>query len=201
MRGGAGCAQECAATNSLATPFQIQVKPKAPAYSLPARVFAPQGGSIAPGPGAYQADRPDPRTQRAPAYSMGLRTPTPGERPSVAPGPGAYAPKAGKGAPAYSMAFRHSKDDPAAARSPGPGEYQPMSALRLSLKSAPAYTLRSRTPLPLGHSGSPGPGQYRVDLRPGTPSYSIAQKLKVPSRPRFFVAAAIHGARTFAYRA
>ena len=36
-------------------PDASRIKQKAPAYSLPARNFAPEGGSVAPGPGAYSA--------------------------------------------------------------------------------------------------------------------------------------------------
>ena len=120
---------------------------------------------------------PPPLPWQAPAYSIGRRMGDMDDPLNNAPGPGAYSPLERRSTPAYSLSFRP-RDRVEPTPAPGPGEYQPLAAMRQALRSAPAYSLRPRTGEPTGRGSTPGPGAYTVPLRPQTPQYTLASRLK-----------------------
>uniref|UniRef100_A0A8C1I5X6 Tripartite motif containing 35-30 n=1 Tax=Cyprinus carpio TaxID=7962 RepID=A0A8C1I5X6_CYPCA len=128
-------------------PIAAMYKSPGPTYSLP---------------GATGMNDHDPRMQKGPAFSFGIR-----HRDSQAtssPGPGYLVPsnitRVGRdGTPVYSVYGRPKDIQPF--KTPGPGSYSPENATKTTFYSAPAFSLSARTKL-FRNDQTPGPAAYML---------------------------------------
>ncbi|XP_019524124.1 PREDICTED: outer dense fiber protein 3B isoform X3 [Hipposideros armiger] len=132
----------------------------------------------------------DPSRPRAPAFTFGVRLPTP--QTSCGPGPSHLVParmtvRGPDGTPAYSISGRPRHAAPCL--TPGPGRYFPERAENATYPSAPRHTIASRNWGTHAEHQTPGPGTYtvpsllgpRVIGKVSAPTYSIGGRSTVGS--------------------
>nr|XP_021323272.1 outer dense fiber protein 3-B isoform X2 [Danio rerio] len=111
-------------------------------------------------PGATGMNNHDPRMQKGPAFSFGIRHHN--FHGNYSPGPGYLVPsnitRVGRdGTPAYSVYGRRKDIQPF--QTPGPGSYSPENATKATYLSPPAFTLSARTKL---FRNDQTPGRCRI---------------------------------------
>lgn len=113
-------------------------------------------------PGATGMTNHDPRMQKGPAFSFGIRHHN--FHGNFSPGPGYLVPsnitRVGRdGTPAYSVYGRRKDIQPF--QTPGPGSYTPENAKKATYLSPPAFSLSARTKL-FRNDQTPGPAAYML---------------------------------------
>ncbi|KAA0715170.1 Outer dense fiber protein 3-B [Triplophysa tibetana] len=135
-------------------------------------------------PGATGMNNHDPRMQKNPAFSFGIRHRD--LRYNSSPGPGYLIPsnitRVGRdGTPAYSVYGRCKDIQPF--QTPGPGSYSPENSIKKVFYAAPAFSLSARTKL-FRNDQTPGPAAYMLPpvLGPNVVSKSAAPNITLSGR-------------------